>query len=248
VDGQVRASSIVMYAVGLVVLAAATTAAFLAMRDLMAVGGSCASGGPYEVAVPCPEGTAPLIMGGIVGWIVGAGIVLIAGSDVPGDYGNVALLAWPGLFLSFAWNFLEYGLDPPSGGGANAGMVFCGVLFLLMGGVPLIFGIKAAGRALWPSAVTEASGSPAPGPSAPPSGMVHTSGTTVVVSPPVVPPSVVSSVVSAPVAAAAAGADRQDIVGELERLAGLRASGALDDDEYERAKDVLLGSTGEDVR
>jgi hypothetical protein len=41
---------------------------------------------------------------------------------------------------------------------------------------------------------------------------------------------------------------REDIVGELERLAGLRASGALDGDEYERAKDILLGRTGEDAR
>jgi hypothetical protein len=55
------------------------------------------------------------------------------------------LLAWPALFLSLGWNFLEYGVDPPDGS-ANVvwGWLFCGVLFVLMGGLPLLFGISAA--------------------------------------------------------------------------------------------------------
>jgi hypothetical protein len=39
-------TAIVLYAIGLVVLAASTTAAYLGMRDVLAIGGSCASGGP----------------------------------------------------------------------------------------------------------------------------------------------------------------------------------------------------------
>jgi len=37
------------------------------------------------------------------------------------------------------------------------------------------------------------------------------------------------------------------LVADLERLAGLRDSGAIDDGEYERAKDVVLGLAEEDA-
>jgi hypothetical protein len=249
-----------MYAVGLVVVTAGTTAAFLAMRDVMAIGGSCASGGPYEIAVPCPKGTGLLIMGGIVAWLVGAGITLIAGSDIPGDYGNVAILAWPGLFLSFAWNFIEFGLDPVGGDGVNGGMLFCGVLFFLMGGLPLVFGIKAVGRSLWPRGAAAGAAAGSAGPTArvgasassvlrpagvAPAGAAPAGGRRSPAAPDAGPP-------TAAVPGGAAGqpgpAPRGDIVGELERLAGLRSGGAIDDDEYERAKDILLGQTGEDAR
>jgi hypothetical protein len=262
VDGQVRVRSIVMYVVGLVVLASATTGAFLAMRDVLAIGGSCASGGPYEVAVPCPEGTAVLIVGGIFGWLVGAGITLVAGSNLPGDYGTVAALAWPGLFLSFGWNFLEFGLDPADGGGVNGGMVFCGVLFFLMGGVPLVLGIKGLARGLWPpatAAVASTGTAPAPAPrtatvdvarpvdAAPVGSTQSTSAGAMTPSP--TPPEAMTLPPQPPAGTSArAQPGREDIVGELERLAGLRASGALDGDEYERAKDILLGRTGEDAR
>src|SRR4051794_21387719 len=49
-----------------------------------------------------------------------------------------ALLAWPALFLSLGYNFWDYGLDAPGEQGANAGWIVCGVLFVLMGGLPLL--------------------------------------------------------------------------------------------------------------
>jgi hypothetical protein len=56
---------------------------------------------------------------------------------------NLTLLAWPALFLSLGWNFLEYGFSPPDGSDDIVwGWLICGILFVLMGGVPLIFGIK----------------------------------------------------------------------------------------------------------
>jgi hypothetical protein len=57
---------------------------------------------------------------------------------------NLTLLAWPALFLSLGWNFLDYGINPPDGSDdAVWGWLICGVVFVLMGGLPLIFGITA---------------------------------------------------------------------------------------------------------
>jgi hypothetical protein len=52
-------------------------------------------------------------------------------------------LAWPGLFLSLGWNFLEFAFAPP-GGGLAWGWLVCGVLFALMGGLPLLLVFKPA--------------------------------------------------------------------------------------------------------
>jgi hypothetical protein len=266
---------LVLYLVGLVVLAAATTSAYLAMRDVMAIGGSCASGGPYEVAVPCPKGTGTLMVGGIFGWFLGAGLTGVAGSQLPGDYGSLALLAWPGLFLSLGWNFLDFGFDPADGGGTDAGLVFCGVLFFLMGGVPLLFGLKGLARALWPAPTPrEASGrwhlsgqvraatsraeprivdarssrartgsKAKPAPTEPRAGKPAPATAPVDASPVDAPPADATPE-DAPTVDGDAGSGG-DIVGELERLTDLHSRGALDDDEFERAKDILLGA-GED--
>ena len=54
------------------------------------------------------------------------------------------LLAWPALFLSLGWNFLEFGFDPPGeDDGLVWGWIVCGVVFWLMGGLPL-FALAAA--------------------------------------------------------------------------------------------------------
>lgn len=51
--------------------------------------------------------------------------------------------AWPALFLSLGWNFLEFGLNPP---GPESGLVWgwliCAIVFGLMGGLPLLATIK----------------------------------------------------------------------------------------------------------
>jgi hypothetical protein len=150
------------FGVGLAVLAGSITAVFLSMRDVMEIGGSCGSGGPYVVAQPCPQGTGVLMVGGILGWFLGAGLTALYGSRLGGGYGALALLGWPGLFLSLGWNFLDYGLDPPNDAGfdrgADASLVFCAVLFFVMGGGPLLIGAKALPRLFWPD--DDASASP----------------------------------------------------------------------------------------
>jgi hypothetical protein len=238
VDGQVRAAALVLYVVGLVVLAAATVAVYLAMRDVMAIGGSCASGGPYEVATPCPKGTSALMVGGFFGWFVGAGMAAIAGTRLPGGYGSIALLGWPALFLSLGWNFLEFGFEPANGGGTDGSLVFCGVLFFLMGGVPLLFGLKGLARALWPAA----------SPSTAEAGSWSLTDQ-IRMATSLSPFRMVDTRLKAerpapePVPEPASG---EDIARELERLVDLRSRGALDDDEFERAKAILL--SGEEDR
>ena len=53
-----------------------------------------------------------------------------------------------GLFLSLGWNFLSYGVfNTPEGEGIVWSWAFCGVLFVLMGGVPLVGGLSVFGSA-----------------------------------------------------------------------------------------------------
>jgi hypothetical protein len=117
------------------------SALFLGMRRVMALGGMVASGGPYAIAHPAP------------GWIwimpvsIWVGLVaLFLHALCARRAGAVSFtgLSWPALFLSLGWNFFEYGFTPPGGHGPAWGWLVCGVLFALMGGVPLYVIIKDA--------------------------------------------------------------------------------------------------------
>lgn len=95
--------------------------AFLSMRAVAGVGGSCASGGAYEVATPCPGGS----------WLIALAIPLMlistfVGSGVGMTIGAPALLLpmWAFLFTSLGWNFLEFGFAD----GVEVGFIVCGVL------------------------------------------------------------------------------------------------------------------------
>ena len=126
---------------------------YLGMREVMEIGGACAEGGPYVVAQPCPDGVPLLIVGGILGGLVCLGLFLWFSSRLGGSYAALAALAWPALFLSLGWNFFEFAFDAR---GAEEGVVWgwlvCGVLFALMGGVPLLWFLKPSNlmSVLWP--------------------------------------------------------------------------------------------------
>jgi hypothetical protein len=125
--------------VGLAAVSAGLAALYFSMRVIMEIGGSCASGNtPYAIARPCPTGVPGLMVGSIFLGLIGLGIYAVNAFGV-----NLTLLAWPALFLSLGWNFLEFGVNPP-GGGTSGGWLVCGVIFALMGGLPLIFGVRAA--------------------------------------------------------------------------------------------------------
>lgn len=101
------------------------TWAFLSMRAVAGVGGSCASGGAYEIATPCPDGS----------WLIALAIplMLIAmflGSGVGSTIGapTTLLPMWALLFTSLGWNFLEFAFKD----GFSFSFLFCGIMFWAM--------------------------------------------------------------------------------------------------------------------
>jgi hypothetical protein len=183
-----------------------------AMRSVQAIGGFCASGGPYRIAHHCPKGVAGIFPLAVVGGLAGLGLFALC----VGDRGRpVALLAWPALFLTLGWNFLDYGLNPPSSG-VNAGFLVSAGIFILMGGIPLV--LLAPGLLRGVTGRTEA---PTASPVLAPTGVRFT-----------VPP--------APPRATTAPSPRLDLASELERLASLHRRGELSDAEYQAAKRQAL--------
>lgn len=112
---------------------------YQAMRPIMRLGGMVASGGPYAIEHPAPSWV----------WVMPVAIVLgmmcffLNLFSSGGEGVNLMPLAWPGLFLSLGWNFLEFTFSPP-GGGISWGWLVCGVLFVLMGGLPLLLAFQSA--------------------------------------------------------------------------------------------------------
>src|SRR5262245_38134411 len=123
--------------ISLTIFVACLTALWYGMRSVMDIGGACGSSNGYQVATPCPGGAWLMPVSIWVG-LAALGVYVASNAGLPGP--QWWPLAWPALFLSLGWNFWEYGLDPP---GENApdivwGWVVCGILFFLMGALPLL--------------------------------------------------------------------------------------------------------------
>ena len=124
--------------VGIVLTAALTVASltvlFLCMRAVMSIGGSCGSGGTGLPA--CPGNTGGLLPAAIWGGLIFLGLYIwqAVRHNVP----SFVSLVWPALFISLGWNFLDYGVQ---GGSVAAGSLICGIVFVLMGGIPLIWAL-----------------------------------------------------------------------------------------------------------
>ena len=93
----------------------------------MDVGGSCADGGPYVSAQPCPGGAG----------FIGIAIPVMVLATFAGSFAAISLKApnllvpmWTLLFGSLGWNFLEYGFTGPDGN--VPGWIVCGIVFELM--------------------------------------------------------------------------------------------------------------------
>jgi hypothetical protein len=126
-----------IYLAGVAGLAGCIVVIFLGMRAILDIGGFCAEGGPYEIQTHCPEGVPLLMMLAIPGLFLFGGLMIWRGSPIGGPYQAAVFFAWPALFLSLGWNFLEYGFFPPGGDGLAWGWLICGVVFVAMGAVPL---------------------------------------------------------------------------------------------------------------
>ncbi len=104
---------------------------------VMGLGGFCASGGPYVIQTECPDvvtWSAPVsIFGGLIA--VGIGVLLASGFGTP-----LVSWAWPILFIGLGLAFLGSGIAS----GVD-GIVFdlLAVMFILMGGVPLVIELRA---------------------------------------------------------------------------------------------------------
>jgi len=128
-----------------VILALTLTWAFLSMRAVMDVGGSCADGGPYVSAQPCPGGA------GFIGIAIPVMLlVTFAGSFVAISLSapNLLVPMWTILFGSLGWNFLEYGFTDSSG--TVVGWIVCGIVFELMALPGLVVIVMSRG-AMWTS-------------------------------------------------------------------------------------------------
>src|SRR5262245_22863252 len=197
-------------------LSACITLIWLGMRAVMDIGGACAEGGPFVPVQPCPEGAPAALTLGMLGLFGFGGLGLWAGAQIGGGWAALPLLAWPALFGSLGWNFLEYGFTAEEGG-IVWGWVIPGVVFVLMAVVPLWF-VWSARESSVP--INTRFGLPAArAPATDP------------------PPSLAwdpSHRVPAPDESDDAAVDR------LERLAALRRRGDITNDEYERFKQALL--------
>ena len=121
------ARRVVTLYVSVLVMLLALTWLYLGMRSVMDIGGTCASGGPYVVANPCPENVAGFVAGSIPLMLVAAfvGSAVAMGLGAP----NLLLPMWWLLFGSLGWNFLDYGIFS---GDVVWGWAICGIVFWLM--------------------------------------------------------------------------------------------------------------------
>jgi hypothetical protein len=135
-DRRRRSTDGALYLLGAAGLAASITLLFLGMRAVLGVGGFCAEGGPYVIDVHCPPGVVEVMPLSMFGLFIFGGLMFWKGASLGGPYGGLPFLAWPALFISLGWNFLEFGFNPPCGGLA-LGWLIPGIVFVVMGGGPL---------------------------------------------------------------------------------------------------------------
>jgi Short C-terminal domain len=242
VEGQgesiaARSRAAVAMFVSLGLVSTALTMLWLGMRSVLDIGGFCAEGGPFVIEHQCPKGVAAIMPLSIWGGVIASGVYVW--QTIKHKVPTLVWLFWPALFLSLGWNFLQYGVDPPGGGGLVWGWLVCAILFILMGGIPLAvalpFMIKRFMRddsesmptprgmaGLTPEVVRTATGEFST------LRKLRKSG---------VPEQAVTDAMSSE---ASGSSPHEDIVSRLERLDALHRSGALDDAEYEAAKQALL--------
>ncbi len=214
--------------VGLAGVTVALVWLFESMRAVMAIGGSCANGGPYVVAVPCPHGTALTTTGAVIGGAVMAAVYTIFGLRVGP---RITLLVWSALFLSLGWNFLDFGLRAPSGSTDRIGWLVCAAVFAVLGGGPMLGRVfpRFARDLLWSDGVGLPVGlrsgrRAATQPAVPPPPGAHDSaGSQLLQRPPPPPPP-----------------PADDLPTALTKLAELHDRGALSDAEYAEVKRRLL--------
>src|SRR4051794_2930846 len=171
---------------GLALLAAGLGGFLYGLYELMNIG-TCASGGPYVSARPCPAGTAGkalLLPGGLILGMIGVIVFALRGRR-PGASedawrASAWLVGWTPLFIGTGVVALVAGLgsDGPDASTVKFTGIFLAALFIPMGLVP-VFGAFAIGRArritLPPPGLPEVV-APVPRPAPPPAPAVAAGG------------------------------------------------------------------------
>jgi hypothetical protein len=223
--------------IGLALLVASCVAIAYSVYQLLQIG-TCASGGPYQVARECPEGTerfAFAIPVAVLTLLIGTGVYSLRGrapgSDRDPRPGQGMVLLWLGLFLgiAFACFWGVWGPDANPGPGGKLGGLIVGFLFVPMGiGGALMFwflgpstsgGLKSVGMGagdLWRLTRAATSGDVAK--------VMEASGAKTATTP----------------TSATPAEGGGDAVSEIERADRLRREGAITDAEFERIKKRAL--------
>ena len=110
---------------------------------VMGLGGFCASGGAYVIQTQCPDAVTLTTPGSIFGGLIAVaiGVLLSNGFGTP-----LVAWAWPILFIGLGLAFLGAGIVS-----GLDGIVFdlLAVMFILMGGVPLVLELRADPQAFF---------------------------------------------------------------------------------------------------
>jgi hypothetical protein len=210
-----RALGVLFVVVTAAGVAIALTTLFMSMRTVMDIGGTCGSGGPYEIARPCPGNVAGLLPAAIWGGLIFTALYAFVCAKLSAP--SLVSLIWPALFLSLAYNFFDYGVR------GNGGWIVCGIVFALMGAVPLLWAVPH----LWRVYVHGREDDPKPW---------HVSTTRAAVG---------SAVDAVKLLNRFGRSSSEDMTESLERLDELHRSGALDDLEYAKAKDRVIRGENE---
>lgn len=175
--------------------------------------GTCASGGPYQVARECPDGTTAIFFAlflGILGHFVAAGIYLTRGTppgSPPPNNGGIIVWFWTGIFWSLAVGCFLGVWGPeanPGPGGKEGGLIvgFMGLIFGIGGLLTLGLGRRVKRKALDPSSMNR--------------------------------------VATAAAGAATRFSKPSDPVGRIDTLDRLRRQGTLTDAEFETLKNKIV--------
>ena len=116
--------------------ALAITLLYQVATAVAAVGGYCARGGPYVIAVECSDAVVLFAPTSVLGGLV---VVFIGAMLAQGFGPSLLAFAWPALFLSLSVTFFQTFFL----GGDLVGLII-GLLFVAMGLAPLVLLLQAA--------------------------------------------------------------------------------------------------------
>jgi hypothetical protein len=218
---------------GLLITGAALIAAAWGLYHVTRIG-TCASGGPYVSARPCPAGTGAYIiaiMAGVFGGLGGLFLFALRGDDGLRPGISIGLLTWTLGFGLLGGAALYSAIGPAKGtDSSGGGGIIVAVIFFPMALGGLIAAVRSGGgdeplppgHRIMPSATMF----PPPGPSQ--------------VTPIILQPRPGGPVPLARTGQATARSE-DDTLARLQKLGDLHASGTLTDEEFATQKKRILG-------